>query len=581
MAGFQVANFTFGKNTIDKELKQQQMALQAANAQRSADIQVRGQDIGRENAEANRAENARQFDAQMADKAAQRDESAYQFDKSAQQKDRAMGLEEARFMAGREDKERENSWNDALKQQEWERNELEFQKRNEELNRIMAIRKQEDDERAHQQELMESSYGNAIIASELSGGFLSPGQVKDFNENNGTKYNYIGRIDPTTGRNFSDNKIHFVTYNTDENGQVVMDQQSGRPTLLEDNAISTEFFRRTLDGYFGKYKGHFEGGSGSSGLTFEQRQGLENQKFEGRKMLKQMDVDARKYATDANNAERRYATDANNNTRLKIADLGAELKRMGYDVDEKKLAEAIRHNKATEAQGQQRVDETTRHNKAGEAHRTAELGERTRHNAVTEEQGQQRLDETATHHAATEEQGNRRLDETERAHKAGEAHRTAELDERKRANAEKENAVKETLELKRRAQDLRERLAKPQNNVFTADADPKVIKAKMQEVETIQKVIRNGNLTPENRTLLRSQLNAITESLYGGDSTTTNKVTIKSGDNKGNGSQQKVKPPEGAQMPQGAIAFGGYKQNKKTGKLVPYWVGPDNKPIYR
>ncbi len=534
MAGFSVANFDFGQNIMNDQFKVRE--LLAEQASRAAD----------------RAERAREFDVS----AAQEDVSAAQ-------------------------KADENSWGNALKQQQMEQNELEFQKRNEELNRIMAIRKQEDEERAHQQELMESSYGNAIIVSELGGGFLSPGQVKDFNKNNGTKYNYIGRVDPTTGRNFSDNKIHFVTYNTDENGQAVMDQRSGRPTLLEDNAISTEFFRRTMDGYFGKYKGHFEGGSGSSGLTFEQRQGLENQKFEGRKALKQMDVDAKKYTTDANNAERRYATDANNNTRLEIADIGAELKRMGYDVDEKRLAEAVRHNKATEAQGQQKVEETTRHNKAGEAYRTAELGERTRHNTVTEEQGQQRLDETATHHAVTEEQGDRRLDETERANKAGEAHRTAELDERRRANAEKESAVKETLKLKRMAQDLRERLAKPQNNAFTADADPKVIKAKMQEVEVIQKVIRNGNLTPQNRTLLRGQLNAITESLYGGDSTTTNKGTIKSGDNKGNGSQQKVKPPEGAQMPQGAIAFGGYKRNKKTGQLVPYWVGPDNEPIYR
>ena len=41
---------------------------------------------------------------------------------------------------------------------------------------------------------------------------------------------------------------------------------------------------------------------------------------------------------------------AQNETRLSVADLTAQLKRQGYDVDEKKLAEAVRHNQVVESQ---------------------------------------------------------------------------------------------------------------------------------------------------------------------------------------------------------------------------------------
>ena len=455
-----------------------------------------------------RMESARQFNASLAEKAREADQSAFvslansprtkhdnsdeklaeeqrQFDATYNLKQQQLAQEQGQF-------DRVHAWDDALNQQKLESERLKQQETSARIAHYQQLEEQTRQKAADLRAARHTTVKDMFWMARNNGGYItSPELLAEFAQRfdapdlagistAGFFYNEDGSI--KTPQNDDNKPARFgVSYN-------YVDPQTGKIAIGEDGRrVEKVFIPKFQDEWVAQ--GQFWDGSatkvGSSGLTFEQRQGLENQKFEGRKMLKQMDVDAKKYATDANNAERRYATDMNNNTRLKIADIGAELKRMGYDVDEKKLAEAIRHNKATEAQGQQRVDETTRHNKAGEAHRTAELGERTRHNTVTEEQGQQRLDETATHHAATEEQGNRRLDETERAHKAREAHRT------------------------------------------------------------------------------------------------TNKVTIKSGDNKGNGSQQKIKPPEGAQMPQGAIAFGGYKQNIKTGKLVPYWVGPDNKPIYR
>ena len=53
---------------------------------------------------------------------------------------------------------------------------------------------------------------------------------------------------------------------------------------------------------------------------------------------------------------RRSVADANNKARMSIAELGAALKRKGYEIDEKKLAEAVRHNEATESLGQDRLE---------------------------------------------------------------------------------------------------------------------------------------------------------------------------------------------------------------------------------
>ncbi len=291
-----------------------------------------------------------------------------------------------------------------------------------------------------------------------------------------------------------------------------------------EDGMAEEFAINALGGYDPDGYLKYQKKSSSSGLTFEQRMGLENQKFEGRKTLKQMDIDSKRYTTDANNATRRDIANINSDTQLTIAEMNDAIKQGNLELAKQKLSELERHNKATESQGQQRVDETTRHNKAGEAHRTAEL------------------------------------------------------DERKRANAEKENAVKETLELKRKAQALRERIL---NNPRAAQQNPASVRDGLREIETIQKVLENNSftndgLTSENCALLQDRLNSITEALYGG---TTNKGTVKTGDNKGNGTRQNE--PEGAQRPQGAIAFGGYKRNKRTGEVVPYWLDANNRPIYR
>lgn len=53
---------------------------------------------------------------------------------------------------------------------------------------------------------------------------------------------------------------------------------------------------------------------------------------------------------------RRSVADANNKARMSIAELDAALRRKGYEIDEKKLAEAVRHNEATESLGQDRLE---------------------------------------------------------------------------------------------------------------------------------------------------------------------------------------------------------------------------------
>ena len=293
MAGFQVANFDFGKNIVDANLRRQQLAAQERASARSAALQARGQDMAAAQNEAARAEQARQFDARMADSQAAREESARQFDnrladasmareESARQFDAGQSLRERELAAKRADAERMQSWDDAIKTQQMEAMELEFAKRNEELNRIMAIRQKEDEERAHQQELIDSAYGDAVIATELGGGFLSPGQIKDFNARNGTKYNYIGKVDPTNGKPFSDGKIHFLTYATDQNGAAVIDPQSKRPVLEDDLPIGQEFYGRTMDAYFGKFSNIMRGATKSTSMSPE-RYALELKKLEQRR----------------------------------------------------------------------------------------------------------------------------------------------------------------------------------------------------------------------------------------------------------------------------------------------------------
>ena len=284
MAGFTVAGFDFGQNIENNRIRREQIAASAAASARSAALQARGQDIQKEESEARLAElraSRESADAlreqELAERGAAREEGARQFDER-------MALANRQHDDARKDKEHQQSWDDALNEQRLAGLQQEFDKRNVELERIMAIRQKEDEDRANQQKLVESAYGNAIIATELGGGFLSPGQIEDFNKRNGTNYNYVGKLDPTTGKPFEDGKIHFLTYQLDDNGQVVINQQSGRPTLTIDNPISAEFYGSVMDGYFGRYKDNFGRLSGSSGgrggLTFDQRRQLQNERIE-------------------------------------------------------------------------------------------------------------------------------------------------------------------------------------------------------------------------------------------------------------------------------------------------------------
>lgn len=265
MGTFTPAGFTFGDSIVKERMQKRQIQAEMERASQQAALQIRGQNIQRDQADANRKEGARQFDARMAEAEAARADAAAQREaelaergaareEGARQFDERMDLANRQHDDARKDKEHQQSWDDALNEQRLAGLQQEFDKRNVELERIMAIRQKEDEERAHQQELVESAYGDAVIAAELGGGFLSPGQIEDFNKRNNTDYNYVGKVDPTTGKPFEDGKLHFLTYQLDENGQVVMDEQSGRPMLTTDNPISAEFYGRVMDGYFGKYK---------------------------------------------------------------------------------------------------------------------------------------------------------------------------------------------------------------------------------------------------------------------------------------------------------------------------------------
>lgn len=273
---FQPSHFTFGDSIVKERMQKRQIQAEMERASQQAAMQARGQNIQRDQANANREEGARQFDARLAESEAARADAAAQRkaelaergaarEESARQFDARMDEVERQRLDEREDKLHRQSWDDALNEQKLAGLQQEFDKRNVELERIMAIRQKEDEERAHQQELIESAYGDAVIAAELGGGFLSPGQIEDFNKRNNTDYNYVGKVDPTTGKPFEDGKLHFLTYQLDENGQVVMDEQSGRPMLTTDNPISAEFYGRVMDGYFGKFKGLMGRGSGKSG----------------------------------------------------------------------------------------------------------------------------------------------------------------------------------------------------------------------------------------------------------------------------------------------------------------------------
>lgn len=300
MAGFQVANFSFGKNIKDDERQRAIAAMNNATTQRGQDMQAAQANANREegarqfderqaSAEAARAEGARQFDAQMEDRAANREEGARQFDATQAQKKRE-------YADKRGDMEHAKSWDDAIKMQQMERDaqELEnrrlaFEERNAKLDAYYRLKEEEDAQMANRKAAMEGSYGNMAILAQLQNGIVTRKQVDQFNKelleggmlDEGREYNYIGTIDPTTGKPFSDGKLHFVRYALDGNGQAQIDQKSGRPLVEIDNPLNAEIRSSALTSYFGDVK-EFMGKNKGGGMS-EERMQLERDRLAQRK----------------------------------------------------------------------------------------------------------------------------------------------------------------------------------------------------------------------------------------------------------------------------------------------------------
>lgn len=301
MAGFQVANFSFGKNIKDDERQRAIASMNAATARR-------GQDMQAAQADANRAENARQFDAQMAEREAQREEGARQFDErmgaeqdrlseGARQFDETQAQKKLAYADSRSDIERAQSWDDAIKMQqmekeaqEMENRRLAFDERNAKLDSYLRIKDEEDAQAARRNALMESSYGNMAVLAQLQNGTVTKKQVDAFNEelleggmiDKGREYNYIGTIDQTTGQPFADGRLHFIRYALDGNGQVQMDQKTGRPLVEIDNPLNTDIRNAMLSSYFGDVKEFM--GSGRGGGMSPERMQLENDRINQRRI---------------------------------------------------------------------------------------------------------------------------------------------------------------------------------------------------------------------------------------------------------------------------------------------------------
>ena len=290
MAGFQVANFSFGKNIKDDERQRAIAAMNNATTRRGQDMQAAQADANREenarqfderqaSAEATRAEGARQFDAQMEDRAANREEAARQFDEKQAQKKRE-------YTDRRSDMEHAKSWDDALKMQQMEANEQElenrrlaFEERNAKLDSYYRIKEDEDRQMENRRAVEESSYGNMAILAQLQNGTVTRRQVDAFNKelmdggmlDEGREYNYIGTIDRTTGKPFSDGRLHFVRYALDGNGQVQPDPKTGRPLVEIDNAMDDGIRNTALTSYFGDVK-EFMGSGRGRGMSEEERE---------------------------------------------------------------------------------------------------------------------------------------------------------------------------------------------------------------------------------------------------------------------------------------------------------------------
>ena len=264
---------------------------------------------------------------------------------------------------------------------------------------------------------------------------------------------------------------------------------------------------------------------GRGGLSFEERTALEDQRQKGRMDLAKLTGAQRKEVSDAANVLKKYGIDVglqktqeSNAARMSIAELGAALKERGYEVDEKKLAEAVRHNKAGEEAVAGRGAETARHNKAGEELRGASIGERERHNRAAEELGEQKL-----------------------------AHNKDRL-----ANDKEQREADRQLKLS---------LAKMKQSLGTSKVTGEKKQSVEKEIQDLQRILDGGNLTPENRAHVKDRLNALAKEI-GVDSPEpeTPKANVKPGDNRG------VETKESAR--EKLLATGRYELDD-NGRVVP------------
>lgn len=299
MAGFQVANFSFGKNIKDDERQRMAIAARSATARR-------GQDINAAQADANREEGARQFDERMGADRERLAENARQFDErtaqqqsaqeeGARQFDETQALKKQEYADKRGDVERAQSWDDALKSQQMEKDALEienrrlaFEKQNAQLDAFLRIKEEEDAQAERRRAAMEGGYGNMAVLAQLQNGTVTRRQVDAFNKSmladgmmeEGKEYNYIGTVDQTTGEPFEDGRLHFVRYALDERGQVRRDEKSGRPIVEINNPLNPEVRNIALTSYFGNVKEFMGGGRGMSG----ERMQLERDRIEQRRL---------------------------------------------------------------------------------------------------------------------------------------------------------------------------------------------------------------------------------------------------------------------------------------------------------
>lgn len=319
MAGFSVANFDFGKNIVDAEIRRQQIAAGERASQRNADLQrrqqdlqLRQQDLNAQQQQAQLAEGARQFDERMGEAAATRAEGARQFDErmgeaAAQRAEGARQFDETTGL-----KKQQLSWDEALKQQQLDESNMKMQKWSAELDEFLELgrrdREEYDKKMAMQKEMQESELFNVVEGVMLGGeiGGFTPSQVRAHNEKFGTQYDVIGTRDMLTGQPYQDGLIHRVQYQRDndgnivfghmENGQVVEDgiqpKQGSQPLLLRDDVVTKDeyqFGSSRLREYAPRLK------NGNNGMSPERIE-LEKAKLDQRK-AEQQSRDARNQAS--------------------------------------------------------------------------------------------------------------------------------------------------------------------------------------------------------------------------------------------------------------------------------------------